>query len=658
MRPIRRSAFGAGIASGIAAYVCIRFYQEIMQPGFVLDLLAALGVGLALGACFYLVCTFTLRRAVRHFRTIVTPVVGAALPPMGSNAFEDLQQIYDRAVKVLTRPDRYSAIVEQLRSSEDVVGSFWVIADQAARVVSADSAALFLREGVQLRAAVAWNLDSTALLEAEQGALLWRVLQENRALIQRYGEPTAGDISVQTASLIAAPIVVADRPVGVFVLANRADPAAFQEEDLLAARFFANQAGVAVRQAQLAASADSARNMLAAFYEAARDLGESESVDEVLRRALASAAALTISSHGTVLLLDDNGERVAYRVSLDSENVAPLQMVAGPMMRQGLAGWVVRERRAALIDDAEQDDRWLPGPGLGDIRSALAVPLIEGGRPFGVLTLAHVLPYHYTAEHQRLLEALSAQTALAIRSVQRPAASEEPAANALGEGASDTAAEAPSVQEVVTLFVGIHGFTRASERLAPEVLVKEVLDVYVQAMTQALQRYDAHIDQCSGDQILAVFGYPAQQPDDVQRALRAALAMRQMAGRMRATWRSRLGVELGIAIGISRGHVAVGRVGHSGRADYTVIGDAVGMAGRLQKLGRSGEILATADVIDALNAAEADFTIEALPPLSIQRYNGMQQIYRVGEPSACPKQQAARDTDTRQYPAAYRTTPP
>jgi class 3 adenylate cyclase/putative methionine-R-sulfoxide reductase with GAF domain len=658
MRPIRSSAFGAGIASGIAAYACIRFYQEIVQPGFVFDLLAALGVGLAFGVCYYLVCKFTLRRAVQHFRAIVTPVVGAALPPIGPNPLEDLQQIYDRAVKVLTRPDRYSAIVEQLRSSEDVVGSFWVIADQATRVMSADSAALFLREGVQLRAAAAWNLDGTVLLEAEQGALFWRALQENRALIQRYDEPSPGDRSAQAASLIVAPIVVANRPVGVFVLANRADPAAFQEEDLLAARFFANQAGIAVRQTQLAASADAARNMLAAFYEAARDLGESESVDEVLRRALASAAALTISSHGTVLLLDDTGGHVAYRVSLDSENVAPLQMVAGPMMRQGLAGWVVRERRAALIDDTEQDDRWLPGPGLGDIRSALAVPLIEGGRPFGVMTLAHVLPYHYSADHLRLLVALSAQAALAIRSVQRFSAPQGQEANALGEGTGDTATEVPSVQDVVILFVGLRGFTRASERLAPEVLVKEVLDRYVQAMMQALQHYDAYVDQCSGDRILAAFGYPAHQPDDVPRAIRAALAMRQTAGRMCASWRSRLGIDLGIAIGISRGHVAVGRVGHPGRADYTVIGDAVGMAGRLQRLGRRGEILATADVIDALDRAGSSFTIEALPPLSIQRYSGMQQIYRVGEPPACPKQQAARDIDNGQYPAAYRTTPP
>jgi adenylate cyclase len=424
----------------------------------------------------------------------------------------------------------------------------------------------------------------------------------------------------------------------------------------------ADEAANAMRQAQLAAPANAARNMLAAFYEAARDLGDSSSLDEVLRRALASAAALTISSHGTVLLLDAAGEQVIYRVTLDSENVAPLKMVAGPMMRQGLAGWVVRERRAALIRDTEQDDRWLPGPGLGDIRSALAVPLIEGERPFGVMTLAHELPDHYSMDHLRLLEALGAQAGLAIRNAQRSGKPPAHAADTLGDSAGapadDAPPEPPSVREVAVLVAEMRGFTRASEWLAPEVLVKEVLDIYIQAMAEALQRYGAHVDQCSGERILAIFGHPTNQPDNALRAVRAALAMRQAAARLRASWRARLGVDLGIAVGISRGRVAVGRVGPPGRGDYVAIGDAVNQATRLQSLARGGEILAAADVIDALSGADANFTIEALPPLSSQDEHGTQQIYRVGEPPAAWCARAAIHNDILQSPAACRTTSP
>src|SRR5262249_42050305 len=149
-----------------------------------------------------------------------------------------------------------------------------------------------------------------------------------------------------------------------------------------------------------------AHNQVATLSQVTRDLSGHISLDEILREVLAAAAALTASQHGTVLLLDEAGERVTHRIALDSGNMAPLELVAKPIMRQGLAGWAVRERRAALISDTEQDSRWLPGPGLGDVRSAVVAPLLRADRALGVITLAHDLPGRYTEEHLQLLETL------------------------------------------------------------------------------------------------------------------------------------------------------------------------------------------------------------------------------------------------------------
>jgi hypothetical protein len=155
MRPIRNSAFGVGIASGIAVYVLIRFYRQMAQPGLVLELLAALAIGLGLAAGYYLFCKRTLRRVAHHFRAVAAPLVGAALPPMRADELEELRQTFDRAVKALVRHDRYGAIADQLRSSSDITSTFRVIAEHAARALLADGAVLFVREGGLLRPAAA-----------------------------------------------------------------------------------------------------------------------------------------------------------------------------------------------------------------------------------------------------------------------------------------------------------------------------------------------------------------------------------------------------------------------------------------------------------------------------------------------------------------------
>jgi hypothetical protein len=180
MRSIRTRALGVGIVTGVVFYACIRIAVQLTPPWIALDVLAAFGGGLLLGACYYLFCKLALRRVAEHFRAEVAPLLGSALSPMRADPLDELYQTYHYLVKALTRHDRYSAITDQLASSDDLLAAFRVIAEHAARALPIDGAALFLRQGALLQTAAAWNLESTSLPESEPDTAIWRALHENR----------------------------------------------------------------------------------------------------------------------------------------------------------------------------------------------------------------------------------------------------------------------------------------------------------------------------------------------------------------------------------------------------------------------------------------------------------------------------------------------
>jgi adenylate cyclase len=178
------------------------------------------------------------------------------------------------------------------------------------------------------------------------------------------------------------------------------------------------------------------------------------------------------------------------------------------------------------------------------------------------------------------------------------------------------------------IYADLRGLARAGERLAPEVLVGEVLDVFAQTLAEVAQQYGGAVEQRSGDGFLAIFGRAEPRSDDSLRAVQAALAIRQAAARLRVSWRTRLGVDISVAVGVGCGRL-VGRVGASERPSYTAVGDAITLASRLQALARPGEILAAAEVVEDLNGHGARFAVEALPPLPISGRHAPQRIYRV-----------------------------
>ncbi|MEA3342372.1 MAG: histidine kinase N-terminal 7TM domain-containing protein [Chloroflexota bacterium] len=151
----------------------------------------------------------------------------------------------------------------------------------------------------------------------------------------------------------------------------------------------------------------------------ARAVAKQPSMEATLQNALNMSATLTGAENGSIFLLD--GREVVTHCVLARDGVAPLQQhnIVSSVMEEGLAGWVVRHRRPALVRDTLSDDRWLALSELPyTVRSAMAVPVVSGSAVLGVLTLMHPEPNHFTTNHTYLIQSASDQIMMALRNAQ------------------------------------------------------------------------------------------------------------------------------------------------------------------------------------------------------------------------------------------------
>ncbi|NDG84030.1 MAG: adenylate/guanylate cyclase domain-containing protein [Proteobacteria bacterium] len=147
----------------------------------------------------------------------------------------------------------------------------------------------------------------------------------------------------------------------------------------------------------------------------------------------------------------------------------------------------------------------------------------------------------------------------------------------------DPKAEIGTRRELSILFSDIRGFTTLSESLEAEKLVA-ILNEYLGRMTGIVFQNLGTLDKFIGDAVMAFWGAPLPEPDHALRAVRTAVRMRQELAALNADWSKRGIAPLAIGVGINTGEVIVGNIGSDQRLDYTVIGDHVNLASRLEGL--------------------------------------------------------------------------
>ncbi|HEX2914158.1 MAG TPA: adenylate/guanylate cyclase domain-containing protein [Chloroflexia bacterium] len=150
-------------------------------------------------------------------------------------------------------------------------------------------------------------------------------------------------------------------------------------------------------------------------------------------------------------------------------------------------------------------------------------------------------------------------------------------------------------REVAILFADIRGFTTFSECTSAERVV-EVLNECFHDITEVVFRHKGTFDKYVGDCILAFYGAPISYGDDLYRCLTTAVEMQRIFTEISRQWTDPHMRSLGLGIGINFGEVVVGNIGSERLMDYTIIGDNVNLAQRLEQAAQGGQILISEEV--------------------------------------------------------------
>jgi adenylate cyclase len=203
-------------------------------------------------------------------------------------------------------------------------------------------------------------------------------------------------------------------------------------------------------------------------------------------------------------------------------------------------------------------------------------------------------------------------------------------------------------QEISVYFSDIRGFTTLSEGMEPERLV-ELLNEYLSAMTEIVERHGGYVDKYIGDAIMAIWGAPVPAADHAARACRAAIEMRDRLAALRPTFLSRYGAELHARAGVNTTAAVVGNVGSRQKTNYTALGDGVNLASRLEGANKA---FGTAILCgDATRAAAGDTfafrTVDLLrvkgkrEGVPVHELVGLSEVLSAGDRAALERWEAA-----------------
>ena len=376
------------------------------------------------------------------------------------------------------------------------------------------------------------------------------------------------------------------------------------------------------------------------LVQVAKTLIVASEVNEVITKVMDLTFEHLQVDRAALVLLDDEG----HLIPMLARERGKGNTDAGAIFSHTIIENVVRERVAVLTSDALADGRFEAGQSIRiqQIRSAMCVPLWNLDRIIGALHVDTPLRVGtFNVNDLDLLTALGNFAAVAIERARlqkrieqeerirerlsryhSPAVVEEIVSDASVAGS----VEAVRVRDVTVLFADIVGFTTSAELMEPEALSR-FLGTFFTFAADAIFAEGGTLDKFIGDAVMAFFGAPITHPDHARRGVAAAARLIKAI----KAWnleRQRAGEPaVSVRIGVNTGRAVVGDIGSDRRVDYTVLGNTVNVAARLEEYVAGLNEIAVGG--ETARRAERSFQFEPLGEVKLKGLSKGLGVYRV-----------------------------
>lgn len=494
----------------------------------------------------------------------------------------------------LTRLRSLAETAGMVNSSLDLTTVLNQVMDNIIRLTSAERGFLMLKDARgELQFTVARGMDSAGLDKSD-----FHVSRTILNTVAQTGEPVVTTnaqsdprfsaqesvIGYNLRSIVCVPLKAKGVITGVIYVDNRIRAGLFTDKERNLLADFANQAGLAIENARQFQQVTELKNLL----------------DNVF--ASIASGVITTDTQDIITLCNQAAEQILGMSAAQLQGKRLSEAL--PNLGDNLHALIHQVRSAQR--PASQEFRPVL-PARGPVNWNLNMAPLKNGGGQGTAGLAIVLDD--MTEKRRLQGKFEV-----FKRMVPPAVVERLNVDNLALGGVR--------REVSIVFTDIQGFTSLSETIDPEVLIR-VLNQYIGTAAEAMLLQEATVDKFIGDAVMAFFNAPDDQPDHTMRAIRAALQMRRDVQSLHEIMEPQFRLNFRIAVHV--GEAVVGLVGTQDRLDYTIIGDTVNTAKRIQENGLAGRVI----ISDAAYAKVQERVVVA--PLEPMRLKGKVQPIMVYE---------------------------
>jgi adenylate cyclase len=477
------------------------------------------------------------------------------------------------------------------------------IVDATAEILHADRASLFLYDDAtdELWALVAHGLSTNEIRLPADTGIVGEALTSGAivSVSDAYAHPKFNPAVDQrtgyrTRTILAMPILSKDgRKLGVMEALNRSDGMPFDIRDISRMQAFSAQAAIAIDNAKL-------------FSEVVESRNFNESILQSM-----SSGVVTLQDGGRQARLNDAAARMlgASREQAEAADARAFLSTTNP--------WLVEEIDAVSISGQSKSilDHELVTFGSGTISANVSiVPLRDEEKTTGVLLMVDDI-----SSAKRLEGAM--RRFMTQEVMDQVLAQKDELLFGLACHAS-------------VLFADIRNFTTLAETLSPRDTVDMLNEIFTD-LFEAVADADGVLDKYIGDAVMAVFGAPLSTGQDAHNAVRSAIRMQEMMGAINVRRAGRGSGELRLGVGIATGDVVAGTIGSPKRMDYTVIGDSVNLAARLQDITKAYQV----GIIICERTAQDlgdQFTLREIDTIRVKGRARPERIFEVLIPDAIP----------------------